>query len=185
MFEDDIADINQRMSKALESMKNDFSGLRAGRASVSMLDSIQVDAYGSKIPLNQAATVNAPEPKLITIQVWDKSMADSVEASIRESDLGLNPMKDGQLIRIPIPDLSEERRLEITKVAKKFAENAKIVVRNIRRDSLDKIKKKQSDSEISEDELRHFSDEVQKITDLHTKNIDELFAQKEKDIMQV
>ena len=169
MFEDDIADINQRMSKALESMKNDFSGLRAGRASVSMLDSIQVDAYGSKIPLNQAATVNAPEPKLITIQVWDKSMVDSVEASIRESDLGL----------------SEERRLEITKVAKKFAENAKIVVRNIRRDSLDKIKKKQSDSEISEDELRHFSDEVQKITDLHTKNIDELFAQKEKDIMQV
>ena len=185
MFEDDIADINQRMSKALESMKNDFSGLRAGRASVSMLDSIQVDAYGSKIPLNQSATVNAPEPKLITIQVWDKSMVDSVEASIRESDLGLNPMKDGQLIRLPIPDLSEERRLEITKVAKKFAENAKIVVRNIRRDSLDKIKKKQSDSEISEDELRHFSDEVQKITDLHTKNIDELFAQKEKDIMQV
>lgn len=185
MFEDDIADINQRMKKALESMKSDFLGLRTGRASVSMLDSIQVDAYGSKIPLNQTATINAPEPKLITIQVWDKSMVDSVESSVRESDLGLNPMKDGQLIRIPIPDLSEERRSEITKVAKKFAENAKIAVRNIRRDSLDKIKKKQSSGDVSEDQLRYFSDEVQKITDSNTKSIDELFIQKEKDIMQV
>jgi ribosome recycling factor len=185
MFEDDITDIKQRMNKALESMKNDFLGLRTGRASVSMLDSIQVDAYGSKIPLNQAATINAPEPKLITVQVWDKSMVDAVEASIRESDLGLNPMKDGQLIRLPIPDLSEERRQEIAKVAKKFAENAKIAVRNIRRDSLDKVKKQQSGGDVSEDQFRYFSDEVQKITDSHTKDIDELLIQKEKDIMQV
>ena len=181
----DYSSLNSKMENAMSHYEKELASIRTSRASTSMLDNIMVDAYNSKTPISQLANINVPDSSTLTIQVWDKSMVDSVEASIRESDLGLNPMKDGQLIRLPIPDLSEERRLEITKVAKKFAENAKIVVRNIRRDSLDKIKKKQSNSEISEDELRHFSDEVQKITDLHTKNIDELFAQKEKDIMQV
>ncbi len=178
-------DTKQRMEKTVEALKNDFGGLRAGRAHASLLDSIMVDAYGSMSPLAQVATISVPDARTLSVSVWDKSLAKAVEKSIRESDLGLNPVSDGQLIRIPIPPLSEERRKELVKVAGKYSEQSKVAVRNIRRDALDGIKKLKKDNLISEDEEKRFENEVQKLTDEAIKKVDEQYALKEKDIMQV
>lgn len=178
-------DTKNRMDKTIETLKNDFSGLRAGRAHISLLDGIMVEAYGSMTPLSQVGTVSVPDARTLSVSVWDRGLAKAVEKSIRESDLGLNPASDGQLIRIPIPPLSEERRKELLKVAGKYSEQNKVAIRNIRRDALDEIKKLKKDNAISEDDEKRFEGEVQKLTDEAVKKIDDLLAQKEKDIMQV
>ena len=174
-----------RMEKTLETLRADFGSLRAGRAHASLLDGIMVDAYGSMTPISQVGTISVPEPRCLSGSAWDRGLAKAVEKAIMESDLGLNPASDGQLIRIPIPPLSEERRKELVKVAGKYAEQGKVAVRNIRRDALDGIKKLKKDNEISEDEEKRFNDEIQKFTDEFVKKIDDALAQKEKDIMQV
>lgn len=178
-------DTKQRMEKTIESLKGDFGGLRAGRAHASLLDSIMVEAYGSMSPLAQVATISVPDARSLSVSVWDKSLAKVVEKSIRESELGLNPVSDGQLIRIPIPPLSEERRKELVKVAGKYTEQSKVAVRNIRRDALDGIKKLKKDNLISEDEEKRFENEIQKITDDAIRKVEEQYNLKEKDIMQV
>ena len=175
----------EKMSKTLEVLKREFSGLRTGRASVSLLDPIIVDAYGSKVPISQVSNVSVPEARLITVQVWDESQVASVENAIRNSDLGLNPMSEGNVIRIPIPELSEERRIEIVKIASKYSEDSKVVIRNIRRDAMEKIKNSEKNKEISKDESFQFSEDVQKITDKFIGLIDSLFQEKEKDILKV
>ena len=174
-----------RMDKTLETLKSDFGSLRAGRAHISLLDGIMVEAYGSMTPLAQVGTISVPDARTLSVSVWDRGLAKSVEKAIMESDLGLNPSSDGQLIRIPIPPLSEERRKELVKVAGKYAEGAKVAVRNIRRDALDDVKKLKKDNAVSEDDEKRFENEVQKLTDEATKKVDELLAQKEKDILQV
>ena len=178
-------DVQTRMDKTIETLKNDFSGLRAGRAHVSLLDGIMVEAYGSPTPLAQVGTVSVPDARTLSVSVWDRGLAKAVEKAIMESDLGLNPASDGQLIRIPIPPLSEERRKELIKVAGKYSEQNKVAIRNIRRDGMDEIKKLKKDNAISEDDEKRFENEVQKLTDEAIKKIDELFAQKEKDILQL
>ena len=179
------SDAKTRMDKTLETLKADFSGLRAGRAHASLLDGIMVEAYGSPTPLAQVGTVSVPDARTLSVSVWDRGLAKAVEKAIMESDLGLNPASDGQLIRIPIPPLSEERRKELLKVAGKYAENNKVAIRNIRRDALDEVKKLKKDNAISEDDEKRFENEIQKLTDEAIKKIDEMMAQKEKDIMQV
>ncbi len=181
----DKADLKRRMDGAVDVLQKEFSGLRTGRAAVSMMDPVMVDAYGSKMPLVQVATVTTPEPRLISVQVWDQSMAKAVEKAIRDSGLGLNPIGEGSTIRVPIPDLNQERRAELTKVAGKYAESTRVSVRNIRRDGMDVLKKLQKDGKISEDESKRSSDEVQKITDETIGKIDKMLADKEKDIMTV
>ncbi|MEQ8817717.1 MAG: ribosome recycling factor [Thalassobaculum sp.] len=181
----DLDDIERRMDGAVSALKSEFAGLRTGRASVSLLEPIHVEAYGARMPLNQVGTISVPEPRMISVQVWDRSMTKAVEKAIRESDLGLNPQSDGQLIRVPLPDLSEERRAELVKVASKYAESARVAVRNVRRDGMDHLKKMEKDSEISQDDKRLYEDEIQELTDKHVKAIDEALASKEKDIMQV
>ena len=175
----------EKMSKALEVLKREFSGLRTGRASVSLLDPIIVEAYGSKVPLTQVSNISVPEARLITVQVWDESQIASVENAIRNSDLGLNPMSEGNVIRIPIPELSEERRIEIVKIASKYSEDSKVVIRNIRRDAMEKIKQSEKIKEISEDESFQYSEDVQNLTDRLVEKIDLLFSEKEKDILKV
>jgi ribosome recycling factor len=170
-----------KMESAVEVLKKEFGGLRTGRASTSLLDKIMVDAYGSGMPLNQVGTVGVPEPRLLTVQVWDGGLVKSVEKAIRDAGLGLNPQPDGQLIRVPVPELSQERRLELAKIAGKFAEQARVAVRNVRRDAMDAIKKEK----LSEDEQKTQSDKVQKLTDEAIKKIDEAFAAKEKEITHV
>ena len=174
-----------RMEKTIEALKSDLGGLRAGRAHASLLDGIMVDAYGSMTPISQVGTISVPDARCLSVSVWDRGMAKAVEKAIQESDLGLNPVSDGQLIRIPIPPLSEERRKELVKVAGKYTEQSKVAVRNIRRDAFDGIKKLKKDNEISEDEEKRYENEIQKFTDESIKKIDEVLAQKEKDIMQV
>lgn len=181
----DLDDIERRMDGAVTALKTEFAGLRTGRASASLLEPIQVEAYGARMPLNQVGTISVPEPRMISVQVWDRSMTKAVERAIRESDLGLNPQSDGQLIRVPLPDLSEERRSELVKVASKYAESARVAVRNVRRDGMDHLKKMEKDSDISQDDRRLYEDEIQELTDKHVKSIDEALASKEKDIMQV
>lgn len=181
----DLADLKRRMEGAYSSLQHDFSGLRTGRASATMLDSVSVDAYGSKMPLKQLANVNVPEPRLLTVQVWDASMCAPIEKAIRDSDLGLNPATEGQVIRVPVPELSEDRRKDLVKVAGKYAENARISVRNVRRDGMEEVKKEEKDGAISEDDMHRISDEIQKLTDVVVKQIDEQLADKEKDIMSV
>lgn len=181
----DLDDIQRRMDGAVVALKAEFAGLRTGRASASLLEPINVEAYGSRMPLNQVATISVPEPRMISVQVWDRSMAKAVEKAIRESDLGLNPQSDGQLIRVPLPDLSEERRTELVKVASKYAESARVAVRNVRRDGMDHLKRSEKDGDVSQDERRMYEDEIQDLTDKHVKAIDEALASKEKDIMQV
>jgi ribosome recycling factor len=180
-----IADLAKRMDSSFDILVREFTGLRTGRASINLLDTIKVDVYGSLMPLNQIGTINVPEPRLITVQVWDKSLVKVVEKAIRDSDLGLNPASDGQLIRIPLPPMSEERRQELVKLAGKYAEDTRISVRNVRRDGMEMLKKWEKDGDISEDEHHRLSDDVQKTTDDHIKKIDDLLAQKQKDIMQV
>ena len=181
----DLKIYEEKMEKAIEVLKREFSGLRTGRASTSLLDSISIEAYGSKVPLNQVSNISVPESRLITVQVWDDSLVNTVENSIRNSNLGLNPMIEGSLIRIPIPELSEERRIEIVKIASKYSEDSKISVRNIRRDAMEKIKSLEKNKEISQDESFKFSDEVQNMTKNLIEKIDTLFIDKEKDILRV
>lgn len=181
----DKKDIKRRMDGALDVLKKEFSGLRTGRASVNLLDTVMVDMYGSKMPLSQVGTISVPEPRLLSVQVWDGDAVKTVEKAIRDAGLGLNPMPDGNNIRIPVPDLNEERRLELTKIAGKIAESTRISVRNVRRDGMDSIKKMEKDGEISEDDLKRLSDEIQKLTDDTIKSIDTSLSDKEKDIMTV
>ena len=181
----DENDLRRRMSGAVNSLKEDFMGLRTGRASTALLDSVMVDAYGSKMPINQVASLSTPEARLILIQVWDQSTVNAVEKSIRETELGLNPQTEGSSIRIPIPELSEERRIELAKVAGKYAEQAKISIRNVRRDILEATRKLQKDKEISEDEKRDAENKIQNITDEFVKEIDSMLSQKEIDIKKV
>lgn len=178
-------DTTGRMEKTLEAMKADLSGLRAGRAHASLLDGIMIEAYGSPAPLSQVGTIGVPDPRTLSVSVWDKSLLKSVEKALRESDLGLNPMNDGQTIRIPIPPLSEERRKELVKIAGKYTEQGKVAIRNIRRDAMDEVKKMKKDALISEDEEKRYNNDIQKWTDDAIKKADELYAAKEKDIMQV
>jgi ribosome recycling factor len=178
-------DLRRRMDSALEALQREFAGLRTGRASAHLLDKVVVKAYGSDMPLNQVGNVNVPEPRLISVQVWDRGLVVAVEKAIREAGLGLNPVTDGQLVRIPIPELSQERRQELTKIAHKYAEQARVAIRNVRRDGMDALKKMEKDGKISQDDHRHRSDEIQKMTDGHIKKVDETLAQKEKEIMQV
>ncbi|HET6222496.1 MAG TPA: ribosome recycling factor [Dongiaceae bacterium] len=173
------------MDGALEALRREFAGLRTGRASTHLLDSVVVKAYGSEMPLAQVGTVNVPEPRMITVQVWDRGLVSAVEKAIRDGGLGLNPASDGQLVRVPLPELSQERRTELSKIAHKYAEQARVAVRNVRRDGMEGLKKLEKDHKISEDEHRKRSDEVQKLTDQHIKLIDDALAQKEKEIMQV
>ena len=187
-----MADFNQikndsknRMEKTLEMLRGDFGGLRAGRAHVSLLDGIMVEAYGSMTPLAQVGTISVPDPRTLSVSVWDRSLAKAVDKALRESDLGLNPASDGQLIRIPIPPLSEERRKELVKIAGKYAEQNKVAIRNIRRDALDEVKKMKKDNLISEDDEKRYENEIQKLTDDSIKKIEEMLETKEKDIMQV
>ncbi len=181
----DKQDLKRRMNGAVEVLHKEFSGLRTGRASANLLDTVVVDMYGSKMPINQVGTISVPESRLLSVQVWDASAVKAVEKAIRDAGLGLNPMPDGNNIRIPIPDLNEERRKELTKVASKIAENARISVRNVRRDGMDSVKKMEKDGDISEDDLRRYCDEIQKLTDEVIKEIDNALAAKEKDIMTV
>ncbi len=187
-----MADFNQikndsknRMEKTLETLRGDFGGLRAGRAHVSLLDGIMVEAYGSMTPLSQVGTISVPDARTLSVSVWDRSLAKAVDKALRESDLGLNPASDGQLIRIPIPPLSEERRKELVKIAGKYAEQNKVAIRNIRRDALDEVKKLKKDNLISEDDEKRYENEIQKLTDDSIKKIEDMLETKEKDIMQV
>jgi ribosome recycling factor len=177
--------MNRRMNGAVATVKQEFSGLRTGRASVSLLDPVTVEAYGNQSPLTQVGTVSAPEPRLLTVQVWDRSLAKAVDKAIRDAGLGLNPQMDGQLIRIPIPELNEERRKELVKLAHKYAENARIAVRNVRRDGMEALKKLEKDHKIGQDEHRKLGDELQKLTDAHIREIDQTLHSKEQEIMQV
>lgn len=185
MSEYDIADVTRRMEGAITAFKGDLGGLRTGRASASLLDPIMIDAYGSSMPINQVANVTVPEPRMLAVNVWDKSMVGSVEKAIRESNLGLNPMTDGTTVRVPLPELNEERRKELVKVAHQYAENARIAVRHVRRDGMDSLKKLEKDGEIGQDEARSESEAVQKTTDDFIARIDELLADKEAEILQV
>ncbi len=179
----DLSDYRRRMDGAVSNLKTELASLRSGRASSSMLEPVQVDAYGSKMPLNQVATVSVPEPRMISVQVWDKSMTPAVEKAIRESSLGLNPITEGTMLRIPIPELNEERRLQMVKAANKYAEAARVSVRQVRRSGMDDIKKLQK--EVSEDDTRTLNDRLQKETDAVIKEIDETFAAKEAEITTV
>lgn len=177
-------DIKRRMEGATDSFKHELSGLRTGRASAAMLDPVTVEVYGSRMPLNQVGSVSVPEPRLITVQVWDSGSVKAVEKAIREAGLGLNPAPDGNLIRVPIPELNQERRKELTKIAGQYAESARVAVRNIRRDGMEVLKKDKANGQ-SEDENKRLGDEVQKLTDEYVKKIDTMLAEKEKDIMTV
>ncbi|MBM3505533.1 MAG: ribosome recycling factor [Alphaproteobacteria bacterium] len=185
MSEADLNAIKKRMLGALDVLKNEFAGLRTGRASANLLDPVRVNAYGNEMPLNQVGTVSVPEPRLITVQVWDRGNVKAVDKAIREAGLGLNPQADGQLIRIPLPELTQERRKELTKVANKYAEQARVAVRNVRRDGMELLKKLEKDGKLSQDDHRRRSEEVQKHTDETIKKIDEAFEHKQKEILQV
>jgi ribosome recycling factor len=181
----DLSDIKRRMDGAQEALRREFAGLRTGRASASLLDPITVDAYGSAMPLNQVATVSVPEPRMITVQVWDRSLVGAVEKAIRTSDLGLNPAAEGQVLRVPIPPLSEERRVELTKVASRYAEEVRVAVRNVRRDGMEMLKRMEKNGDISKDAHHDWGEKIQKMTDEHIKAIDKTLAQKEEEILQV
>jgi len=181
----DLADVKRRMQASLAVLKTELGGLRTGRASPNLVEPIQVDAYGSHMPMNQVATVSVPEPRLISIQVWDNSLVKSVEKAIRDSNLGLNPSTEGTTVRVRIPELNQERRQELVKVAHKYAEAARIAVRHVRRDGLDHLKKLQKDGRVSEDEIKRHETDVQKATDAMIADIDKSLSQKEKEIMSV
>jgi ribosome recycling factor len=179
----DTADLKRRMHGAVEALKHDLGGLRTGRASIALVDGIQVEVYGANMPLNQVATVSVPEPRLISIQVWDKSNISPVEKAVRGANLGINPVTDGQVIRLPIPDLTEERRKELAKLVGQYAEKARIAVRNVRRDGMDHLKADEKKGDISEDERKRLETEVQKLTDDIIKEVDDAGAAKEKEIL--
>lgn len=181
----EISDLKRRMEGAIDAFRKELTGLRTGRASSNLLEPVSVEAYGNRMHLKEVATVSVPEPRLITVQVWDRGMVKAVEKAIRDAGLGLNPQTEGQVIRVPLPDLTQERRTELVKVAHKYAEQARVAVRNIRRDGMDGLKKAEKASEITQDEHKGRADKVQQLTDQHIKIIDDTLAQKEKDIMQV
>ncbi|GAB5349644.1 ribosome recycling factor [Alteriqipengyuania sp. 357] len=179
----DKSDIERRMQGAVESLKGDLAGLRTGRANTSLLDPVVVEVYGSMMPLNQVATVSAPEPRMLSVQVWDKSNVSAVEKGIAHANLGLNPMQDGQTLRIPMPDLTEERRKDLAKLADKYGENSKIAIRNVRRDGMEALKEDEKKKEISEDDRKRAEDEVQKLTDKYVEEVDKAVEAKKKEIM--
>jgi ribosome recycling factor len=181
----DIKDLERRMNGAVAALKSELGGLRTGRASAGLVEHLPVEAYGSNMPLNQMATISVPEARLISVQIWDRSQVAAVERAIRESDLGLNPVVEGQSMRIPIPELNEERRQEIVKVAHKYAEQARVAARNVRRDGMEHLKRLEKDAHMSQDEHHAWSEEVQQLTDRTIKTIDETLAAKEAEIKQV
>lgn len=183
-FEIDTDALQKRMDGAINALKNEFASLRTGRASGSMLDPVMVDAYGSSMPLNQCATINVPEARMIVVNVWDKGLVNAVDKAIRNSGLGINPQMDGTLLRLPIPELNEERRRELAKVAGQYAENARIAIRNVRRDGMDQLKKAKSDG-MGEDDHKLWEDEVQTMTDAVIKRVDDALEHKQAEIMQV
>ena len=179
----DKADIERRMNGAIESLKHDLSGLRTGRANTALLDPVHVEVYGAMMPLNQVATISAPEPRMLSVQVWDKANVIPVEKGIAKANLGLNPMIDGQTIRLPLPDLTEERRRDLAKLCSKYAENAKVAIRNVRRDGMEALKDDEKKKDISEDERKRSEDDVQKLTDAHVAETDTVVAAKVKEIL--
>jgi len=185
MSDFDIDDIERRMQKAVEAFRHELASLRTGRASASLLEPVVVNAYGADMPLNQVATINVPEPRMLSVQVWDKGNVSAVEKAIRAAGLGLNPITEGQTLRVPIPELNQQRRQEMTKVGGQYAEAARVAVRNIRRDGMDRLKKAERDHDMSEDDHKMWSEETQRLTDETIKKIDEALAQKQKEIMQV
>ena len=178
-------DLQHKMQISLDHVKKEFAGLRTGRASTALLEPVMVEAYGSHMPLNQVASISVPEPRLLSVSVWDKGMSKAVEKAIREANLGLNPMSDGTLIRVPIPPLTAERRTELTKVAHKYAEHARVAIRNVRRDGNEALKKMEKDHQISQDDHRKYSDEIQKMTDNLIAEVDKTLKTKEQEITQV
>ena len=181
----DLKDLERRMEGAITSLQSELQGLRTGRASMNLLDTVQVPAYGSNVPMNQVGSVSVTDARMLAVNIWDKSLVGAADRAIRDAGLGLNPVVDGQNLRIPIPPLNEERRVELTKVAGKYAEAARVAVRNVRRDGMDALKKAEKDGDISEDEHRSSSDDVQKLTDAHVKQGDEVLKTKEAESMQV
>jgi ribosome recycling factor len=178
-------ELDRRMNGAVATLKSELAGLRTGRASAALLDPVKVEAYGNVVPINQIGTISTPEARMITVQVWDKSMAKAVDKAIRDAGLGLNPQMDGQLLRIPLPELNQERRKELSKLAAKYAEAARVAVRNVRRDGMELLKKLEKDHKIGQDEHHTKGDELQKLTDSHVKDIDNALHTKEQEIMQV
>ena len=186
MAQDDlIKDLRRRMDGAVEVLRKEFGGLRTGRASASLLEPITVEAYGGTVPLTQVASVNVPEPRMISVQVWDRGVVKAVDKAIREAGLGLNPQAEGQVIRVPIPELNQERRKELTRVAAKYAEEARVAVRKVRQHGIEALRKLEKDGEISQDEQRKVQNDIQHLTDDHIKRIDDTLAQKDKEILQV
>jgi len=180
-----VVELRRRMDGAVEVLRKEFGGLRTGRASASLLDPVMVPAYGNPMPLSQLGTVSVPEPRMIVVQIWDRAVAKAADKAIREAGLGLNPMTEGQTIRVPIPDLTEERRRELTRVAAKYAEAARVAVRNVRRDGLEGLKRQEKDGKVSQDQHRKLQHDVQTLTDQTIKHIDDLLAQKDREILQV
>ncbi len=180
-----LKDLSRRMDGAIEVLRKEFGGLRTGRASTGLLDPVTVSAYGGTVPLAQVASVNVPEPRMITVQVWDRGVVKAVDKAIREAGLGLNPQTEGQTIRVPIPELNQERRKELTRVAAKYAEDARVAVRKVRQHGIEALRKLEKDGEISQDEQRKVQNDVQHLTDDHIRRIDETLAQKDKEILQV
>ena len=178
-------EMNRRMNGAVSTLKGEFGGLRTGRASAALLDPVSVEAYGNTVPINQVGTISTPEARMITVQVWDKGLAKAVDKAIRDAGLGLNPQMDGQMLRIPLPELNQERRKELSKLASKYAEAARVAVRNVRRDGMEILKRVEKDHKIGEDEHHTKGDELQKMTDAHIKDIDAALHSKEQEIMQV
>jgi ribosome recycling factor len=185
MSEPDLDDLKRRMRGAIDVLHSEFGGLRTGRASTGLLEPLTVEAYGSNMPMNQVGTIGVPDARMLTVQVWDQGLVPAVEKSIMESGLGLNPSRDGNVVRIPIPQLSEERREELVKIAHKYAEQTRVAVRNVRRDGMDKLKRMERDGDLSQDEQRAWGEDLQKLTDESIKEMDEALAAKEKEIMQV
>ncbi len=183
-IEIDLDDLERRMKGALAALRSEFAALRTGRASAAMLDPITVEAYGAQMPINQLATINVPEPRMITINVWDRALVGAVEKAIRESGLGINPVTEGPLIRLPIPELNEERRRELARVASQYAEQARVAIRNIRRDGMDQLKRAKA-AGMSEDDQRLWHDEIQELTDRYIKEVDKALEAKQQEIMQV
>lgn len=185
MPDPDLEDFKRRMKGAIDVLLGEFAGLRTGRASAALLEPLTVEAYGSAMPMNQVGTISVPDARMISVQVWDQGLIGAVEKSIMESGLGLNPSRDGNVVRVPIPQLSEERRVELAKIAHKYTEQARVAVRNVRRDGMDKLKKLEKDGDLSQDEQHAWGDDLQKMTDGCIKEMDEALAAKEKEIMQV
>ena len=179
----DKADLQRRMNGAVEALRHDLGGLRTGRASISLLEPVHVEVYGANMPLNQVATISVPEPRMLTVQVWDRGMIKAVDKAIRNAGLGLNPVGEGQLIRVPLPELSQERRQELVKVAHKYAEQTKVAIRNVRRDAMQQVQALLKDKKVTEDEERRAEDDIQKLTDRYVKSVDEVVATKEQELL--